>query len=562
VGRRDYRRLLRPGGIRLVQCAIGPGAAVNGGGVSGPRKKDAMKPPLDLRTVALYLAAFLTGGIVMSFEMLGSRYLNPYFGSGIYTWSALISTVLAALTTGYFCGGWLADRYPQPRILGSTIIAGSIYLILLPLFADRMLEAVLGVMEDIRIGSLLAALAIMFLPVVFLGMYSPFAVRLLLLSPAQSGSVSGAVYGISTLGSIFGTLGTTFALMPAFGSRAITIGIGVAGVITGLVLFLMAIERATWRRLVLAMAIVAAGLPISPPGESRADDAIDLRIRADALKQGNGLIAHVETEYNDVFVTKKDDYLVMSFQRHGHVNDESIVSLTNPDELPAIYSRIMMLGAIYPDELRRCLMVGLGAGSIPVYLARHLPNLVIDNVELDPGVIAASKKYFGVRETPRVHLIESDGRVFVARTKEIYDLILVDAFRGGYVPFHLLTREFYTLLKQHLSPQGVVAFHVHSGTKLSDSTLVTLKSVFPTVDLYFSGGSIISVAGNQPAMSTEMLMQRARRIQVKYSFPYPMESLLSSRIDWPGNLDAELLTDDFAPVDVYDVIKKNNVRQW
>src|ERR1041385_5030614 len=69
---------------------------------------------------AIYLAAFVTGAIVMSFEMLGSRYLNPYFGSGIYTWASLISTVLAALCVGYFIGGIAADRYPSAGVLGGT----------------------------------------------------------------------------------------------------------------------------------------------------------------------------------------------------------------------------------------------------------------------------------------------------------------------------------------------------------------------------------------------------------------------------------------------------------
>jgi spermidine synthase len=517
---------------------------------------------LDSRVIVLYSAAFVTGGIVMSFEMLGSRYLNPYFGSGIYTWSALISTVLAALAVGYFCGGWLADHYPQPRILGLTVVIGSIYLTLLPLFADPILETVLAMIDDIRLGSLLAALAIMFLPVVFLGMYSPFAIRLLLLSPLQSGAISGAVYSISTFGSIIGTWGTTFALMPAFGSRAITIGIGAAGTLTGLVLILISFERKSLLASTLASAILAAGLLIVSPRMSRADDMVDVQIRAGALKQKNGLIAHIETEYNDVFISKKDAYLIMSFQRYSQSYNESTSSLTNPDELPVAYTQTMMVGAIYPDELRRCLMIGLGAGSMPVYLARHLPDLVIDNVELDPGVIAASKNYFGVRETPRMRMIEGDGRVFVARSNETYDLILVDAFRGGYVPFHLLTKEFYVLLKQRLSPKGVVVFNVHSGTKLSDSTLATLKSVFPTVDLYYNSGSFVPVASAEPAISVEMLMQRAKGVQARYNFRYPMPSLLSARVDWPDNLKAELLTDDFAPVSVYDVIKKNNIRRW
>jgi spermidine synthase len=511
--------------------------------------------------MTLYSAAFVTGAIVMSFEMLGSRYLNPYFGSGIYTWSALISTVLAALAVGYFCGGWLADKYPQARILGSTVVIGSIYLMLLPLFADPILEAVLGMIDDIRLGSLVAALAIMFLPVTFLGMYSPFAIRLLLPSPLQSGSVSGAVYSISTFGSIIGTWGTTFALMPAFGSRAITIGIGVAGALTGLVLVLMPFERKSWQASASAAALLAAALLIVLPTPGRADEVVDAQVRAAGLKLKNGPVAHIETEYNDVFITKRDAYLTMSFQRHSQAYNESTSSLSNPDELPVAYTRTMMVGAIYPDEVRRCLMIGLGAGSMPTYLAEQMPGLVIDNVELDPGVIAASKTYFGVRESPRMHMIESDGRVFLTRTNETYDLILVDAFRGGYVPFHLLTREFYGLLKQHLSPNGVVVFNVHSGTKLSDSTLATLKAVFPMVDLYYNSGSFVPVAGTAVAMSPEILAQRAKSIQARYHFFYPMPSLLSARVEWP-DLQAELLTDDFAPVSVYDVIKKNNEKQW
>ncbi len=515
------------------------------------------------RVIGLYSAAFLTGAIVMSFEMLGSRYLNPYFGSGIYTWAALISTVLAALAVGYFCGGWLADMRPQVQILGLTVVVGSLYLVLLPLFADTILETVLRTVDDIRLGSLISAFAIMFLPVVFLGMYSPFTIRLLLRSAQQSGSVSGAVYGISTFGSIVGTLGTTFVLMPQFGSRAITIGMGTAGTLTGLILILVSFgARKSLPASGIAVAVLVAGFLIFSAPISHAEDLLNLQARAEVLKQKNGLIAHIETEYNDVFITKRDVHLGMSFQRYQLQYTESVSNLTDPDELPVAYTQTMMLGAIYPDSLRKCLMIGLGAGSMPTYLTRHIPELVVDNVELDPGVIAAAKKYFGIRETPRTRLIENDGRVFVVRSQDTYDLILVDAFRGGYVPFHLLTKEFYTLLKQHLSPRGVVVFNVHSDTKLYESTLVTLKSVFPTVDAYYSSGSTIPIAGVEAPVGREILMQRAAAAQARYQFRYPMQSLLAARIDWPDHLKAELLTDDFAPVSLYDAIKTNNKRQW
>ncbi len=187
-------------------------------------------------TLIIYAVAFVVGAIVMGFEMLGSRYLNPYFGSGIYTWAALISTVLAALCIGYFVGGWLADRRPRAAVLGVTVLIGSVYLLFLPLFSEAVLESLLASFDDIRTGSLASSFAIMFFPVTFLGMYSPFAIRLLLRATHGSGTVSGMVYGISTFGSIVGTLGTTFWLIPLIGTRAITISLGAAGVLAGLLL--------------------------------------------------------------------------------------------------------------------------------------------------------------------------------------------------------------------------------------------------------------------------------------------------------------------------------------
>ena len=130
--------------------------------------------PSSLFTAIIYVAAFITGAIVMSFEMLGSRYLNPFFGSGIYTWAALISTVLAALTAGYFLGGFIADRTVSAAILGAIIVVGSLYLLALPIFAQSILSFVFDKITNIRLGSLYSAFAIMFLPVTLFGVYSPF----------------------------------------------------------------------------------------------------------------------------------------------------------------------------------------------------------------------------------------------------------------------------------------------------------------------------------------------------------------------------------------------------
>jgi spermidine synthase len=501
--------------------------------------------------LVIYLIAFVTGAIVMSFEMLGSRYLNPYFGSGIYTWASLISTVLMALTAGYFAGGCLADRAPSLAVLALTVIVASLYLLTLPSFAHAILQLVLARVDDIRAGSLIASLVLMFFPVTFLGMYSPFAIRLLLRSPRSSGRISGAVYGVSTAGSIVGTLGTTFVLIPAYGARAITLTLGATGLLSGLALLvLFRLRRRRWAALVLlALAVLA-----SPA--SHATSLIDDGIRAAMLQRPNGRIAHIETEYNDVFITKRRNQVIMSFQIEGWDYTESVANLADPDDLPLRYAQVMSVAVIYPQTARRILMLGLGGGTISTYLGRFMPEAAITTVEIDPGVIAAAKTYFGLRETGRMRYLAGDGRVFLNRSSEVFDLILLDAYRGGYVPFHLMTREFYALVKQRLAPGGAAAFNVHDGTKLYASTVRTLGTVFPGLDLYPTGlGEVIAVATAEPAPKKETLAHKAAALQERHGFRFALPQLLQRRMNTPELAAAkgDLITDDFAPADVYDV---------
>jgi len=508
--------------------------------------------------VMIYAAAFITGAIVMSFEMLGSRYLNPYFGSGIYTWAALISTVLIALTAGYFLGGTLADRTASLAVLALTVIVGSLYLLALPSFAQAILEFVLAGVDDIRAGSLIAALALMFFPVTFLGMYSPFAIRLLLRSAQRSGRVSGAVYGISTAGAIVGTLGTTFFLIPTIGSRAITLTLGALGLAAGLALLALArLHRPAGSVLV----VVALAVSTAPAG--RADNLIDEAVRASMLERADGRLAHIETAYNDVFITKRGHQLVMSFQLKGWDYTESVSNLLDPDDLPLRYAQVMTIATIYPETARKILMLGLGGGSISTYLGRFMPEAAITTVEIDPGVITAAKTYFGLRETERMRYRAGDGRVFLSRNDQLYDLILLDAYRGGYVPFHLLTREFYTLVKQRLTPGGAAAFNVHDGSKLYASTVKTLGEVFAALDLYPSGvGEVIAVASASP-LDPRTLERRAATLQERHGFRFPLPQILRRRLEQPRlqAANGDVITDDFAPADVYDVIGKDARRR-
>jgi predicted membrane-bound spermidine synthase len=520
---------------------------------------DAQSSGTTAMALAIYGAAFITGAIVMSFEMLGSRYLNPYFGSGIYTWAALISTVLLALAAGYFAGGALADRTASLRVLAVTIIIASAYLLALPGFGQAVLEQVLTGIDDVRFASMIAALALMFLPVTFLGMYAPFAIRLLLRSPQHSGRVSGAVYGISTAGSIFGTLGTTFLLIPAIGARAITLALGLAGLIAGLML--LGIAHLARRAHVMA-SVLPMVLVLWSASPCRAQGVIDTGIRAGLLARPDGRIAHIETAHNDVFITKRQRQLVMSFQIKGWDYTESVIDLADPDDLPLPYAQVMTVAIIYPPSPQKILMLGLGGGSISTYLVRFLPESFITTVEVDPGVIAAAKTYFGLRESERMRFRASDGRVFLGRNRESYDLILVDAYRGGYVPFHLLTREFYSLVKERLAEGGAAAFNVHDGSKLYASTLKTLRQVFPALDFYPTGVGEVIAVGSASTLSQETGKRNAESLQARYGFRHPLPQILQRRSDPPAPLPAgDIITDDFAPADVYDVLGRETRRQ-
>ena len=542
-------------------CINWPGSPSNEA-LLDPRAVEATPitpPTAPLAAVVIYLVAFVTGAIVMSFEMLGSRYLNPYFGSGIYTWAALISTVLAALTAGYFLGGWLADRTASPTVLGLTVLAASLYLVVLPGFSDAVLDYVLADIDDVRAGSLVASFAILFLPVTLLGIFSPFAIRLMLRSPQRSGTVSGTVYGVSTAGSIVGTLGTTFFLIPLIGTKAITHSLGAAGIVCGLALLAMAYAERRRPYAVVLLALIAAAALSGSVAVGRAESLVDESIRAAMLQRPDGRIAHIESEYNDIFVNKRRDELTMSFQLKGWDYTESVTNLRDPDDLPLRYAQVMTTAVLYPEEPKKVLMIGLGGGSISTYLGRFMPQTAIDTIEIDRRVIEAAKKYFGLRGSDRMRYLDGDGRVFLNRSKDVYDLILVDAYHGGYVPFHLLTKEFYTLVKARLAPGGAAAFNVHDGTKLYASTVKTLGEVFPTVDLYPSGvGEVAVVVTPDAAFDRAALDGRATALQERHSFRYPLPQLLARRSANPMAAadGGTLITDDFAPVNLYDTIGK------
>ncbi|MGE0046569.1 MAG: fused MFS/spermidine synthase [Hyphomonadaceae bacterium] len=189
--------------------------------------------------IAILAIGFTLGIALMGIQMATSRYLTPYFGSGIEVWACLISTVMLSLMAGYYIGGRVADRYPRTDVLGGAVAIAGAFLLTIPPLATPVLDWTLDNLGDGVPAVLFAAAAIMFLPLTLLSFFSPYAVRLLLADAQHGGRVAGSVYSITTIGNIVGTLGTALYLMPIMGSRDITTLFAAVIIVCGAALFFL-----------------------------------------------------------------------------------------------------------------------------------------------------------------------------------------------------------------------------------------------------------------------------------------------------------------------------------
>ena len=309
-------------------------------------------------------------------------------------------------------------------------------------------------------------------------------------------------------------------------------------------------RQTTRRGLLLGATALAGGVALWAPGHDRAAAAPDPT-----------LIEMRETRYNTVYVRREGDLIGMIFGVNRRYFTESLYNPADPRDLPVVYTRYMTAALAYPATLTNVLEIGLGGGRTASYVNRHMPAVGFTCVELDPDVIALAKKYFGVAETPTLKLIAKDGRAFLRTDRSQYDLIMIDAYRGTFVPFHLLTREFFELVKLHLRPGGAVAQNIEPTTMLFPAALSTLKAVFAHVDTYYADGNVVAVAYDGPARTDAALLGRAATLQGTYKFRHPLPDLFAARQSDIAAPNAKPLTDDFAPVDSLRATERNNKKR-
>ena len=389
-------------------------------------------------SLALGALVFGAGIGALATEITASRLLAPYFGSSTIVWANLIGIVLAALAVGYWLGGRLADRRPEPSLLGHIVLASAICVAVIPFaakpFLDFTVEGLDTASAGAVVGSFLAVLLLCAPPVVLLGMVSPFAIRLAVASIATAGAVAGRLYALSTAGSLLGTFLPALVLIPAIGTQRTFLVI--AALLAASSCFLLGARY-------LVVSAILASLLVVPPG---------------AIKAEAGLI-HEETSYHQyIGVIERPDG-----RRLLHLNEGVAVhSVWRPDSVltGGVWDAFLAVPPLLGRPLERVAILGNAGGTTARALGTYYPQADVDGVELDPAVSRVGRRYFGMDDNPRLTVHDADARPFLRSTDERYDLIVVDAYRQPYVPFYLATREFFRLVRDHLTPGGIVALNV------------------------------------------------------------------------------------------------------
>jgi len=494
----------------------------------------------------LELIVFASGGVLLVLEIVASRVLAPYFGNSVYVWGSLIGIFLAGLSLGYFIGGRAADRRPSPVLFSGLVFLAGILTVPIPLVARGVMEQI--VLADVgpRAGPLSAATILFFLPTVVMGMVSPFAVRLRARTVATVGNVAGVLYALSTLGSIVGALVAAFVLINAFGVRSIVYGLGLVLMVMAALGLLAARRWAVAAAVLVIVAVAASGGTLARAGPVAP------------------VVFVQDTVYHQISVSDEGRIRYLRLDNYW----QSAIDLDEPARTVFRYSDYMHLPLLItpgaPDRPRRVAMIGLGGGTVPRRYVQDYPAVQVDVAELDPAVVATARRWFGLPATPRLRVTAQDGRIFLVRTANRYDIILLDAYLIDTIPFHLATREFFELAKSRLSPGGVVGSNIIGALDGPDSRLFraiykTFRAVFPTVYVFPVGygafsspdtlRNIIIVGSREPLLSAEALRARVREWRGRITLE-GFEETAATLYGAPIRTDdVPFLTDDHAPVD-------------
>lgn len=504
----------------------------------------------------LNLLVVTAGFASLGLELTGARLLDPWFGNSILVWAALIGLVLAWLSLGYWLGGRIADRQPQASLLYSLTLAAALLIALIPVAARPALQrAALSSLnlDNFSLGVLIGAGAAIFvlfsLPTLLLGMVAPFALRLAMANVASSGQVAGRLYALSTIGSLLGTFLPVLVLVPSLGARLTFVLMG--AVLAGVAFVGLLLERGPRARPAALLLLPLIGLAwLAGRG---------------VVKSDPGLLAEGESLYNYYQVVQRGSETWLKLNEgvglHSVYHPQTALSEGIWDYfLIAPLFRQAAAPARPPTE-EHLYLVGMAGGTVAQLYSDVYGPLPVDGAELDPAIVEAARTWFHLDDYPNIHAVAADGRSWLlargAGEHSAYSIVALDAYRPPYIPFHLTTVEFFQLVRDNLSADGVVA--VNAARSREDYSLVnalaaTMAQVFPSVyvvdesTLDYALGNSLIVGTMQPTTLADF----ERNMAALDATAQPLLVQVAERAQHTVRVaatDGVVLTDDKAPVE-------------
>jgi spermidine synthase len=477
----------------------------------------------------LYVLVFVVGAASLGAEIAVARLMAPFFGASTIVWANTIGVVLVALAVGYWLGGRLGDRHPVPRGLCLLVMAAAVLLALVPFVARPFFDVSVDALDSLSagafVGSLMAVLVLIAVPVILLGACSPYAIRLTLPDIEHSGRIAGRLYAVSTAGSLLGTMLAALVLIPFAGTQRTFL-------IFALVLAVVSAVGLGWRFAPLPAALAAA--IAMPVGTIKGTD--DGRV----LYEGETTLQYARV------IAEPDGDRVLELNE-----GQAIHSLYRPGSyLTGGYwdGMVTLPFAAMPNQPRRVAILGNGAGTTSRAYGRFFPRARVDAVEIDPKLTELGRRYFHLRSSPNLTVHDEDARPWLRQSSGRYDVIVVDAYRQPYIPFYLTTREFFSLAGDRLAPGGVAVINVgHPSGSDELETVIgrTMAEAFTTVVRDpFDETNTLLLGSQAPATDTRLRSAAAE-------LPRPLAPIArrqAARVG-PRLPGGTVYTDDRAPVE-------------
>lgn len=269
------------------------------------------------------------------------------------------------------------------------------------------------------------------------------------------------------------------------------------------------------------------------------------------------LVCRRNSLYSGIFVYQQDSIVTLRFGMRTSLTIQTQADKSDLHRHMLEYTEISFCGLLYNPDPNSVLVLGQGGGVIPRELHYYYPNARIDVVEIDNEIPAIAEQYFDFKPDDKMRVHVDDGRMFIKkkllREPDVkYDLVILDAFNGDYIPFHLMTKEFLEEVKSILSERGVVVANVFSSNRLFDAEFKTFIDVYGKCQVFMgqrsSNAMLVSTRSGQHVTSADAV-GRATKLQEEHSFAFDMVGV-AARLR-PAILpaaNARTLTDDRAPV--------------